>query len=210
MLIPFNKLKMILKSLGINITGILHIGAHDCEELQFYLADGIYPNQIIWIDAINEKVIQAKERGIPNVYNAVISDKEEELTFKITNNGQSSSILELDTHSTHYPDIVVIEERKVKTVTLKHFFETNNIDPTTYNFWNLDIQGAELFALKSAEDNLKYAKAIYVEVNIQHLYKDCPLLEELDCFLNEKGFQRILLELTGAGWGDAFYIRVNN
>jgi FkbM family methyltransferase len=210
MLIPFNKLKLILTSLGINITGILHIGAHDCEELQFYLADGIYPNQIIWIDAMNEKVIQANERGIPNVYNAVISDKEEELTFKITNNGQSSSILDLDTHLTHYPDIIVVEERKVKTVTLKNFFETNNINPTKYNFWNLDIQGAELFALKSAEHNIKYAQAIYVEVNVQHLYKDCPLLEELDHFLNKNGFQRILTELTGAGWGDAFYIRINN
>lgn len=207
MLIPFSKLKQILDSLNIKINGILHLGAHDCEELQYYLADGIYPNQVIWIDAMNEKVIQAKERGIPNVYNAVISDTEEELLFKITNNGQSSSILDLATHLEHYPTINVIEERRVTTTTLKHFFEANKINPASYNFWNFDIQGAELKALKSAGDILHVADALYLEVNVQQLYKDCALLDELDNFLREKGFQRVLTELTGAGWGDAFYLK---
>ena len=50
---------------------------------------------IIWIDAIPSKVTQARNRRIPNVYNAVITDKDdEEIIFNVSNNIQSSSVLE--------------------------------------------------------------------------------------------------------------------
>ena len=35
---------------------ILHIGAHECEELSFYNQLGLKEEDIIWVDAINEKV----------------------------------------------------------------------------------------------------------------------------------------------------------
>ena len=104
MLISFAEINNVLLSKNINITGAFHIGAHDCEEIPFYNSLGLKNEDIIWIDAINSKVISAKERNIPNVYNEVITDKDDDdIIFNISNNGESSSILELGTHLYHHP-----------------------------------------------------------------------------------------------------------
>jgi len=78
MLISFEEINNILLQNKININGCFHIGAHDCEELNFYDQIGLKPEDIIWIDAIPSKVDEATNRGIPNVYNAVITDKNDE------------------------------------------------------------------------------------------------------------------------------------
>lgn len=213
MLIPFSDIYNTLKSVNINITGILHIGAHNCEELGYYTKEGIDSSKIIWIDALPEKVEEARLKGIPNVYNAVISDKEEEVTFHITdntntrNNRESSSILEFDTHSIEHPQVKLIEKRTMNTIPLTKFFKDNKLDSSLYNFWNIDIQGAELYALKGAGDLLKTVSVLYLEVNTKHLYKNCPLLDEIDSFLSENNFVRVALEMTSHGWGDALYIK---
>lgn len=206
MLISFNEI--VKKYLQLfKIRGILHIGAHDCEELESYEKEGIHRNNIVWIDAIQEKVNSALKRKIPNVYSAVISDTETSCNLNITNNSQSTSILDLDTHKTEYPQIFVIETRHVKTKTLKTFFQETNLDPTKYNFWNLDIQGVELNALKGAGDLLNNVDAIYTEVNVKHLYKDCALLHEVDQYLASYGFQKVCEVILHSGWGDALYVK---
>ena len=109
MLISFEEINTILLSNNININGCFHIGAHDCEELSFYNKMGLKNEDILWIDAIPAKVSQALTRGIPNVYNAVITDKDDEdIIFNISNNVESSSVLEFGTHSQEYPSIVYI------------------------------------------------------------------------------------------------------
>ena len=100
MLISFEEIEKILLLNKINITGSFHIGAHECEELQFYNQIGLNPEDIIWIEAISSKVAEAANKGIPNVYNAIITDKnDEDIIFNISNNVQSSSVLEFGTHS---------------------------------------------------------------------------------------------------------------
>jgi hypothetical protein len=209
MLIPFDNVNQYLKQINLNITGILHIGAHECEELSDYIRNGINDNDIIWIDAIKEKVDLAKSKNIKNIFNEAISDKEGEVSFNITNNGQSSSILELDTHKIHHPEIHVVEKRNIKTITLESFFKKNDINPNKYNFWNLDIQGAELLALKGAGNILDNVDVLYLEVNTEHLYKDCSLLNELEEFLHSKNFHRVAIQMTSFNWGDALYIKKN-
>ena len=76
------------------------------------------------------------------------------------------------------------------------------------NFWNLDIQGKELDVLRSGEEYLVYADALYCEVNTQEVYKDCATLDELDTFLQQKGFIRAAIKMTDQGWGDALYVRI--
>ena len=208
MLIPFNECCAILKGYGKTPRGILHIGAHECEELWDYIKDGVIPENIYWIDAIQEKVDAMVKKGIPNVFCAALDNKESTVQFHITNNGQSSSLLDLGTHKESYPYIHVTESREVKTQTLKNFLEKNGLNMEGHNFWNLDIQGKELDVLRSGEEFLVYADAIYCEVNTQEVYKGCGVLDDLDAFLNGKGFQRIRLSMTNAGWGDALYVRV--
>ena len=208
MLISFNQIHEILLSNNVIITGVFHVGAHDCEELEFYNQLGIENKDIIWIDAINEKVIQARNKGIQNIYNAVITDKDdEEIIFNISNNMQSSSVLELGTHREEHPEVVYIDKLHLKSITINSFFVKNNIDGEKYNFWNFDIQGAELLALKGATKYLEYAKAIYLEVNKKELYKNCALIQDIDLFLSQYNFKRVITKFTVHGWGDALYIR---
>jgi hypothetical protein len=207
MLINFDKIFKILLSKNIKIDGCFHIGAHECEEMGFYNKLGIKKENIIWIDAITSKVIESTKKGIPNVYNAVITDKDDEdILFNISNNVQSSSVLEFGTHSQEHPHVVYVEKILKKSITIDTFFERNCIDAYKYNLWNFDIQGAELMALKGATQSIKYAKAIYLEVNEKELYKNCALINDIDVFLSKYNFKRVLTEMTTHGWGDALYI----
>lgn len=193
----------------VNIRGVLHVGAHNCEELPFYRDDlSVDTGCIYWVDAIQFKADEARARGIPNVYQAVVTDKDDEsVTFHVSNNIQSSSVLPLKTHAIEHPDVRYMTEFRTKSITLDTFFRKNKIDASALNLWNLDIQGAELLALKGAGESLKYADVLYLEVNEEELYEGCALLDELDAFLRDRGFVRVLTEMTRHGWGDAVYKR---
>ena len=208
MLIPKEDILRELQKYNKTITGVLHIGAHECEETDVYRFWNIPDVNVIWIDALNDKVDEAKARGVPNVYCEAISDKDgEDITFKRTNNNQSSSILNLGAHANYYPHITVTESIPMKTKTIDTFMSEAAFDRSKYNFWNFDIQGAELKALMGGEESLKYADALYLEVNTEELYTGCALLPELDNYLNARGFRRIMTSMTNANWGDALYIR---
>ena len=207
MLITFDEIMNILTKKNISIHGSFHIGAHECEEVGFYNRLGLDLNNVIWVEAIPSKVDEAKNRGIPNVYHSVITDKDDQdIIFNISNNGQSSSVLEFKTHSVEHPWVVYVDQIKQKTITIDSFFKRNHIDASKYDFWNFDIQGAELMALKGATQSIQYAKAIYLEVNEKELYKDCGLIHEIDSFLLQFNFRRVLTNMTQHGWGDALYI----
>ena len=53
MLISFTE---IVKKYTMNINGILHIGAYNCEELGVYQNYGLKNSQIIWVEA-NPKLV---------------------------------------------------------------------------------------------------------------------------------------------------------
>ena len=208
MLIPKEKVYELLAEHGIQITGVLHVGAHECEEIHVYNYMNIPLRNVIWIDALQDKVISAGKRGIPNVYQSVISDKDDEtVSFMRTNNDQSSSILEFGTHAKHHAWCVEVGRIQMKTITIDTFMKRASIkNPSFYNFWNFDIQGAELLALKGAEESIKGVKALYLEVNSEEVYKSCPLIGEIDDYLKIRGFKRVHTVMTNEGWGDALYV----
>jgi FkbM family methyltransferase len=190
----------------LDITGVLHIGAHQCEELIIYYKCGIDPNNVIWIEGNPTIAELMKKRNIPNVYNILVSDTEEIVDFIITNNGQSSSILELAEHKKEHPQVYEICRLKLKTTRLDNFFKNNDIT-INFNFINLDIQGAELKALKSMEIYFDKINYIYTEVNEKYLYENCALINEIDDYLSKFNFKRQETSMTTHGWGDAFYIK---
>jgi len=87
MLIPFNQL---YQQYNLNISGIFHIGAHECEELKDYVQFNINPRQIYWVEAQQNKVDQMKSKNIPNIYQAIIDEVDDkEISFNISNKGKS-------------------------------------------------------------------------------------------------------------------------
>ena len=141
-----------------------------------------------------------------NIENAIVSDVEEDVTFNISNNGQSSSILDFGLHSYFHPHVYYVKSFQRKTNLLKDILPKYNIE---YNFLTLDIQGAELKALKGMEDYLPMVDYIYTEVNSDYVYKNCVLITELDEYLKQFNLIRVETKWTQFKWGDAFYIREN-
>jgi len=208
MLIPFSD---IISKYNIDKTkNILHIGAHNCEERQDYKKESFDDDKVIWIEG-NENIIKNIKLTQPeiNIYEALISDQDDkEVSFIITNNGQSSSILELDEHLKEHPWVYEINRYKKNTITVDTFLKNNHIDSEKIDFINIDIQGAELLALKGMKNLLKYCNYLYLEVNVKHLYKDCALINEIDDYLKEYGFKRSETSITPHGWGDALYVKI--
>jgi FkbM family methyltransferase len=203
MLIQF---KYLLDNYKMNITGIIHIGAHECEEIHDY-EKIISRDKILWVEAIPEKVNHCKN-SYPqiNIEEAVVSNKNEEVEFKISNNGQSSSFLELGLHRSLYPEIYYINSFKTVSKTMNEILEKYRHIP--FNFINLDIQGTELKALKGMEKYLPSIDYIYTEVNSCYVYQDCAIVQELDDYLANFNFIRVKTEWVCNGtWGDAFYIK---
>lgn len=203
MRIPFSDVAAAMK-----ITGILHVGAHECQERKQYHQLGLTDNDIVWIEG-NERLVAFVKTMHPQIYmiGAMVDEVQQERTFYITNNGQSSSILELGTHKEHHPTVQVIGTRQVKTTTIDTIVNQHALPIEKLNLWVLDIQGAELLALKGATESLKKAQGIYIEVNIEQVYKGCALLPEIEEFLVKAGFQKKQVAMTPFGYGDAFFLR---
>lgn len=203
MLIPLHQL---IKKYNINFKGILHVGAHECEELNEY-EQYISRDKILWIEALPGKVYFCKNK-YPNINieNAIVSDVIENIVFKVSNNGQSSSMLDFGLHSKYHPRVHYITAFQGQTSLLKDILPKYNIN---YNFLNFDIQGAELKALKGMEEYLHNVDYLYTEVNSDYVYKDCALVTELDEYLKQFGLVRTETSWTDFNWGDAFYIKHN-
>jgi FkbM family methyltransferase len=197
----------LVKKYNIKFNGILHVGAHECEEIIFY-EKYLNRNQILWIDAILKKVNFSKNKYKDLlIEHAVVSDKKELVLFNVSNNYQSSSIFEFGTHKKYYPGIDYVESYYVETELLENIISKYDIP---INFINLDIQGAELKALKGMESFLYNIDYIYSEVNKDYVYKDCALIEEIDNYLKKFNFIRVeTVWNRNETWGDAFYIKNN-
>ena len=192
---------------NIQIRGVLHVGAHKCEE------DAIYSQNkagdVIWVEG-NPYLCSELQKTRSNVHHAVISNIDGAIVdFIITNNGESSSILELHDHKIEHPHIHEVNRIKMKTTTLNTLLQSIGVMPSApaFNFVNLDIQGAELLALQGLSDYIHHVDFIYTEVNIKELYKGNALLPDLDAFLSACGFDRAETQILHHGWGDALYIR---
>jgi FkbM family methyltransferase len=206
MLIPVNDLK---KNFKVAPERILHVGAHLAEEALDYTAANWGSSGICWIEAqpdlvekLNQKLDSKKHAVIEA---AVWSQSGVEMNFNRMSNSQSSSLLDLGSHAAHYPDIELTEKVQVQTMRIDEIFEEN----TQFDFVNLDLQGAELEALKGMGKLLDKVTWVYTEVNWEELYKDCAIISDIDNFLISKGFLRVAtFRAPLVGWGDALYIRV--
>jgi len=187
----------LIEKYNMDILGIIHVGAHTFEEKPIYDQLGV---KCYWIEANARLCTDFKETEMHKVFNFAASDHAGIADFNITNNIASSSLLKLKEHLKYHPKVK--HERTIEVY-------TNTIDSlsiTGANFINLDIQGAELLALKGATKTLKHIDYIYTEVNEIEIYENCCLISDLDRFLI-KDFKRVETYITQHKWGDALYLR---
>lgn len=214
---------------------MLHVGANSGQEAEEYLRLGI--KRTIWIEAheptyqellrhissiccgsnittrfdksLGERAVFQTGDAIQICLNACVSDTDgKDVNFGVANNGsQSSSFLELGTHSVEHPSVHYVEMIPMKTTRLDTLLaEFVPFQPGA--FLNCDLQGAELLALRGMGEKLNEFDHLYLEVNDRSLYVGCALVGEVDAFLAERGFSRVETKMTGNHWGDAYYHRI--
>ena len=191
------------KWLGVDPHGVLHVGAHLAEERHVY-RDANF-GRVLWVEAQSNliPIIQKSLKGSSDLVfeGAAWSETGVEKKFQITNNSQSSSLFGLAEHLSEYPEILLSEERSVRTIRLDELIPASE----GFDFITLDIQGAELEALKGLGQRLEDVRWVFTEVNKRMMYEGIPLVDELDEYLSRFGLERIVTVWNKAGWGDALY-----
>ena len=205
MLIP---LSQIIRDHGVP-PGVIHLGAHQLEERPAYLAAGI--SCLLWVEAdpdtyaaIQKTDLLPREK-ILNFAAADVDDVERE--FYVASNGQSSSLFPMQLHHRYHPEITVTCVRRVPCARMDTVLAGLSWPVKDVGLVNLDLQGAELLALRGFGDLLRGIPLIYTEVSTAPLYRNAPLIGDIDEYLARYGLRRVLTQMTRWDWGDALYAR---
>ena len=187
--------------------GVIHVGAHEAEESEHY--NVAKWGDVCWVEAQPDKVDLLRKKFANSkdlvVEAAVWSSPGVKLNLQVMTNSASTSLLNLGTHSEAHPDIFFSQSIVVYTEVLEKLIPSDSLA----DYLCLDIQGAELEAIKGFGDRVTQIKWIYTEVNKEELYEGCCLVSDLDDYLGDRGFSRVATRWTEFGWGDALYSNSN-
>lgn len=212
MLIDF---KQLFPKYGLHPTGVLQVGSNDAhDELKLYADLGFKRQFFIEADPVSFErlklnVENSNSNVLTDMVNVCASDEnDKEIDFNISsNNGESSSVLELGNHKVVHPEVTYVNKIKVKTKRI----DSLSI-PAELDFLNVDVQGYELQVLKGMGEVINQFRSAYLEINSKETYIGCALLPQIDAFMQSKGFRRAEIFNPGnflerLGWSDAFYIK---
>jgi FkbM family methyltransferase len=145
----------------------------------------------------------------------------EKHTFYVANEDASSSIFPLDLeHNSFFNHISGL--RTVSTVEVTTRRVDDVLAPGPVDFLKLDVQGAELMALRGVEHTLANTAVVHCEVMFSPMYVGEPLFCDIQAFLASRNFEFIDFAaschyhyLTSSGreakdrliWADAVYFR---
>ena len=204
MLLDFNEL---ITKYELQITGILHVGAHWGEEYLSYIDNDI--KKVVFIEPLKEnfRILQDRFDSIDDVVlinKGAGSEIKRLKMYKASNSLVSSSILKPKRHLTQHPDVIFDDGE-----TIVEIDRIDNMlhDIVPYNFMNVDVQGYELEVFKGAGQFLGQVDFIMTEVNRDEVYEGCAQVEEIDDYLSTYHFKRVETTWDGDCWGDAFYIK---
>ncbi len=189
---------------------IVHVGAHKGQEAAQYNWWGV--RKVVWIEAdpaqlpgLRAHLDQtsqaprswfARLTGAPVtehvVVQALVGDEDGADTpfFLYSNEGMSNSIFSKLTDGddpqptiNETGEVLRLKMRSLDALLPEHGVALSDVDVLT-----LDIQGAELLALKGAEALLKEIHYIETEISKEPFYEGGVLLDELEPWLNAHGF----------------------
>lgn len=205
MLLNFAEL---VKKHQIKASGVIHVGAHHCDEFPDYVAAGI--KKYIFIEPCKEAFEELTKRMslIDNaiLINAACGDETGEMTMYTgsQNKGQSNSLLKMAKHHEIHPGITLETTETVRVDLLDNLINR----PGVYKLLVMDCQGYEDRVLRGAKQTLQMIDFVYTEVNRDEVYENCARVEEIDKLLYQ--FHRVETgPWVGGMWSDALYIRRN-
>jgi len=195
----------IFKDTGHPTRSVVHVGMGRMDELSHYKKTGF--SNVLFVEADEVLCVAQAGRKDVEIINAVISDVAEEVSFyRASNRGLSSSILKPEKHIKHFPGVKFAAPVKLRAETLDQALQrSNNYNSDTIDLLVLDIQGAELLALKSFSDLHKVA-VVQLEVNFVELYKGGAKMNETLEFFYKNNFRLVKFNSTRHGYGDAIFV----
>ncbi len=198
---------------------ILEAGAYDGKEtiklMQFWLKGTVYSFEPV--PQLYEKLLhRTRQYNRIHVYPQALSDKIGTAQFHVSSfedspdeASASSSLLQPKEHFKYAPIVHFDSTITVPTTTIDAWADEHGIDHIDF-MW-LDMQGAELQALKAAPKMLKTVKVILTEVEFIEAYKGQPLYQEIKTWLEAQGFEIIGadvdLEKPNHWFGDVLFVR---
>jgi FkbM family methyltransferase len=122
-----------------------------------------------------------------------LSNVIEKALINVTQNSESSSLLNLNVHSSEANEgIVVVRQEEVEVTTLNQINRELNLLATYSSIYlKLDLQGHELKALQGATDLLQspHLKVVQLEMALHSTYQDEPNWLILIEFMEAHGFE---------------------
>lgn len=173
---------------------MVHLGAFDAAELDFYLAHGA--TNVVWAEA-NPNYWELLDKRFADkpgqhLFKGAITDKDDEdVTFYRYNAPEASSVMLPGSDlGRWYPYHAVSDSVVVKTVTVDTLLRRLNIPFSSCSYFALDIQGAEMLALRGADTLLKDPglRYIYMEVCEAEFYVGGAIRKDLEVLLDTYGF----------------------
>lgn len=201
--------------------GVIHVGAHEGQEVEAYLACGF--RRILLIEANPELVdgLRARFRDRPEVqvHGFAAADVDGELALHIHTSRSGSvepaSILELKEFKRYVTTLHTPRTLPVRGRRLDSFIAEERIDLADYNLLTVDVQGAELKVFAGAGGVLAAMQGVLSEVNVIEMYDGGAVEPQIVKFLAGAGFRRAKAtyhELYNEherrpAWGEVLFLR---
>lgn len=201
---------------------VLHIGAHAGEEVAAYRLHAA--QRIVLVEANPASCERLEQRfgadGDIDIVHVAVTDHvgTERLLLHANSRGEteSASLFPMKRLGEIVPSMHTEATVDVPASTLDTVLEEVDVDPTSVGLVVLDVQGAELRALRGAARALAAVRAVLTEVTFIDLYEGAAEAKEVAQLLTAGGFG-LVAELAYElyeddrrfpAWGDQLYVRL--
>lgn len=190
-----------------NRNGVIHIGAHVGEEIDFYKELGF--EKVLLFEPQHVAFSKIPEgEGVYKV-NAALGNMNGTVSMHVADNGMSSSILKPMHHLVAHPHVKFEGKEDVAVYRLDDWFVGNNFElkPEDFSCMVMDAQGYEGRVVLGAVNTMKHMDVVYSEVSVKDLYEENTNMNYLDYLLSSHGLVRKETWISFSGSGEAIYIK---
>lgn len=168
-----------------SVKGIVHIGAHEAEELLDY--EGL---PTIWVEAhpvYAKRMLKRVSKYANQIgLQALLSCTDGSMVdFYITKDEVASSTFKPKIHQEIHAHAPLVDVIKLKTKRFDTLIDENSIQLDLYNLLVLDVQGGELNVLNGFGKYIHHFPVIVTEYSTDEFYENAPRLEDIESYLSD-------------------------
>jgi FkbM family methyltransferase len=200
--------RSLMRNYRLGVSGVLLAGANGGDEVSDFIKYKISKLALFEpvktaFEILSNRTANFNLTNEVELFNLALGSKDGISEMYVADNeGQSSSLLAPNEKPGEFQNWGVERMEVVKVKRLDKLISQVH----DYNFWILDTQGSELDVLKGAGDLLNSVDYLLIELNRGFPYKNCAQYYEIDQYLLDFGFHRVITRWWEI-WGDGVYVR---